>query len=79
MAEPQTPKYQWGQPVITTIDLVNDGSYPDVELNALLVSQGTRGEIVNIGMVEETGAPVYLVEFPDRKVIGVLEEEISLA
>ena len=77
MAEPKEPKYQWGQPVATTVDLVNDGSYPDTPLEALLAAQGTPGEIVNIGLVEETGDPVYLVEFQDGKVIGVFEEEIS--
>lgn len=77
MAEPKEPKYQWGQPVTATADLVNDGSYPDVPLDTLLAAAGTRGEIVNIGLVEETGDPVYLVEFPDGKVIGVFEEEIS--
>lgn len=79
MAEPREPKYQWGQPVTTTADLVNDGSYPDAPLDALLAAQGTRGEIINIGLVEDSGEPVYLVEFPDGKVIGVFEEEIVSA
>lgn len=73
---PREPKFQWGQPVITLIDLVNDGSYPDIEADALLQSAGARGDIVNVGIIEETGDPIYLVEFPDEKVIGVLEEEI---
>jgi len=77
MAEPREPKYRWGQPVSTTADIVNDGSYPDVPLEALLAAQNERGEIVNVGLVEETGEPVYLVEFPDGKVVGVFEEEIS--
>lgn len=78
MAEARKPKFQWGQPVITTTELVNDGSYPDAPVDELLESLGTHGEIVNVGLVEETGEPVYLVEFPDGKVIGVFEEEISL-
>lgn len=73
------PKYQWGQPVVTTLDLINDGSYPDAPLDALLQPQGTRGEIVNVGLVEETRQPVYLVEFADGKVIGVFENEIAPA
>lgn len=77
MAEPREPKFQWGQPIMATANLINDGSYPDAPLDALLASQGTRGEIVNVGLVEETGEPVYLVEFPDGKVVGVFEEEIS--
>jgi nitrogen fixation protein NifZ len=78
-AEPREPRYQWGQPVTTVADIVNDGSYPDAPLDAVLAAQNDRGEIVNVGMVEETGEPVYLVEFPDGKVIGVFEEEIAAA
>jgi len=77
MAEPREPKYQWGQPVTAVADIVNDGSYPDVPLDELLAAQYARGEIVNVGLVEETGEPVYLVEFPDGKVVGVFEEEIA--
>ena len=77
MVEPQISKYQWGQAISCQADLLNDGSYPDVPVEAVLVEQGTKGEIVNVGMVEETGVPVYLVEFTNGKVIGVLEEEIS--
>ena len=77
MAEPKVPKYQWGQPVVTTITLINDGSYPDAPIDALLASEGARGEIVNVGMVEDSGVPVYLVEFADGKVVGVFEEEIA--
>jgi len=77
MVEPQISKYQWGQAISSQTDLLNDGSYPDVPVEAVLVEQGTKGEIVNVGMVEETGAPVYLVEFVNGKVVGVLEEEIS--
>lgn len=78
MAEQRPPKYQWGQLINCQTDLINDGSYPDLPIEAMLVEQGTQGEIVNVGMVEETGMPVYLVEFANGKVVGVLEEEISL-
>lgn len=71
------PKYQWGQPVIAAIDLVNDGSYPDCAENQLLVADGTRGEIVQVGSHVDTQTPIYLVEFPDGRVVGCLEEEIG--
>ena len=41
-----------------------------------LMRHYSSGEIVNVGVVEDTGEPVYLVEFPDGKVVGVFEEEI---
>jgi nitrogen fixation protein NifZ len=76
MLDIREPKYQWGQAVTAATDLVNDGSYPDTEPEALLVAGGTRGEIVQTGMHEESHTPVYLVEFPGGKVVGCLEEEI---
>ncbi|MDP3743786.1 MAG: nitrogen fixation protein NifZ [Methylotenera sp.] len=83
MAEQQIPKYQWGQTISSQTDITNDGSYPDAPVDALLVEQGMQGEIVNVGNIEETGAPIYLVEFRQKngqpgKVVGVLEEEIAL-
>jgi nitrogen fixation protein NifZ len=80
MIEPRTAKYQWGQRVVAGIDLVNDGSYPEREANALLVAQGSVGEVVQIGHHVDSDAPVYLVEFgaesKDSCVVGCMEEEI---
>lgn len=77
MIDPQQPKYQWGQPVVTVVDLVNDGSYPDLQADALLAASGARGEVVQVGMHTEANLPVYLVEFSDGKIIGCLEEELG--
>lgn len=77
MLDIREPKFQWGQHVVTLIDLVNDGSYPDTEENALLVACGSEGEVVQTGMHEESNTPVYIVEFSDGKVIGCLEQEIA--
>lgn len=79
MIEPREAKYQWGQRILATVDLINDGSYPDREPEALLVSTGTPGEIVNVGYHEELDLPVYLVEFLEGGVVGCLEEEIAPA
>lgn len=79
MIEPREAKYQWGQRILATADLINDGSYPDREPEALLVSTGTLGEIVNVGYHEELNIPVYLVEFLEGGVVGCLEEEIAPA
>jgi len=77
MLDIREPKFQWGQPVKTVVDLVNDGSYPDMEAEALLVASGTQGEIVQTGLHEESKTPVYIVEFSDGKVVGCLEEELE--
>lgn len=78
MIEPRVARYVWGQRVQASIDLFNDGSYPDCEGEALLVEQGTPGEVVQVGMHEESAIPVYLVEFSGNRVVGCLEEEIVL-
>lgn len=77
LKEPRTARFQWGQPVVTLVDLLNDGSYPDLTEAALLAAAGARGEVVNVGVIEDSGIPVYLVEFADGKVVGVLEEELA--
>lgn len=79
MLDIREPKFQWGQSVVALIDLVNDGSYPDVEMDALLVGSGCKGEVVQTGMHEESNTPVYIVEFAGGKVIGCLEHEIEPA
>lgn len=77
MIEPRQPIYQWGQKVSVEADILNDGSYPGHEPEALLVAAGTEGEIVQVGYHEEAKIPVYLVEFPGGYVIGCFEEELS--
>ena len=74
--EPRLPKYDWGQRVKALIDLHNDGTFPDVPADALLVKFGDTGEIVKVGTHTDANIPVYLVEFSERLVVGCLEEEI---
>lgn len=70
------PKFQWGQPVVAATDLYNDGSYPDVAADDILVRQGDKGEVVQIGTHVEANVFVYLVEFHQDRVVGCLESEI---
>ena len=79
MLDIREPKFQWGSVVVALIDLVNDGSYPDMAVDALLVASGSKGEVVQTGMHEESNTPVYIVEFADGKVVGCLEHEIERA
>jgi nitrogen fixation protein NifZ len=73
--EPREPAYAWGQRVIALDDLVNDGSYPDRAIDALLAARGSVGEVVNIGHAPELNEPVYLVQFAGC-VVGCLEIEL---
>ncbi len=77
MYDLREPIYQWGQPVRAAVDLVNDGSFPDQPVEALLVAAGAIGEIVNVGHHGESNTPVYLVEFGERLVVGCFEQELS--
>ncbi len=83
MFELREPKFQWGQRVSSQVEIFNDGSYPEVEDDALLVPQGTTGEIVQVGHHEEANLPIYMVEFGSLTlgkgpcVVGVFEEEIA--
>ncbi|MBH1960986.1 MAG: nitrogen fixation protein NifZ [Rhodocyclales bacterium] len=79
MDDVRIPKFQWGQPVLAVIDLRNDGSYPDCVDDELLAERGTQGEIVQVGSHVDTQTPIYLVEFPNGRVVGCLEEEIIAA
>lgn len=75
--EPRTPRYDWGQRVTPVADLYNDGSYPDVAADALIVQAGEWGEIIRVGVHSDTNIPVYLVEFADARVVGCTEDEIA--
>jgi nitrogen fixation protein NifZ len=77
MIEPRLPIYEWGQRVQAVDDLYNDGSYPGVPVDAVLVTRGETGEIVQVGAHTDSNTPVYLVEFRGSLVVGCFEEEIS--
>jgi nitrogen fixation protein NifZ len=77
MIDARTPKFQWGQKVTVTEDLLNDGSFPDRAADAVLARRGDRGEIVQVGTHVESSTPVYLVEFSPDCVVGCYEEEIE--
>lgn len=77
MIDPRLPKFDWGQRVKALVDLRNDGTFPNVPEEALLVTSGDLGEIVQVGTHTESNTPIYLVEFGENLVVGCLEEEIS--
>lgn len=58
MMIPKPHQFGWGQKVIAQVPLYNDGSYPGCEPDALLVEQGTLGEVVQLGRHEETDTSV---------------------
>jgi nitrogen fixation protein NifZ len=71
------PRYEWGQRVLAVADLYNDGSYPEQPADALLVSSGEAGEVVQVGQHTDSGAVVYMVEFALNRVVGCGEQELA--
>ena len=71
------PLYREGQKVAAVQDLVNDGSYPLQPADALLVSNGECGEILQAGRHVESGTFVYMVVFSKQQVVGCLEHELA--
>ena len=58
---------QPGDTVLAGRDIFNDGSFPNSEEGELLVPQGTRGMIVNLGYLEENeDQTIFLVQFETR-------------
>jgi nitrogen fixation protein NifZ len=70
------PRFDWGQKVLATEDLLNDGSYPEQPAGALLVRKGDTGEVVQVGKHVDSGTIVYMVEFALNKVVGCFEAEL---
>jgi nitrogen fixation protein NifZ len=70
------PLYDAGQRVRALGNLLNDGSFPDAEEEAVLVDAGAIGEIIKVGALVENNAIVYLVEF-NARAIGCFENEIA--
>ena len=79
MIGPAMPRYDWGQKVIASQDLVNDGTFPELPEEALIVPQGGLGEVVQVGVHSDSNSVVYMVEFGPHRVVGCLEHELSLA
>ena len=78
MNAPSVAKYEWGQRVAASVDLYNDGSFPQMPEAALLVRAGEVGQIVQVGTQTELNVPIYLVEFDEHRVVGCFEAEITL-
>ena len=60
--------FKIGDTIRSSEDIYNDGSFPNVAEDALLVSEGTRGVVIDEGYLEEDETKIlYLVKFEDRE------------
>jgi len=59
-----------GDTIFAAEDIINDGSMPDAEPDALLAKAGQRGVIINTGYLEEQPSEVLILvsfEKPENK------------
>ena len=72
-------EYEIGDLVVTTKDLRNDGTYPDLDIKVgdVLVEEGTRGVVVNVGIYLQQHV-IYAVSFETGRVVGCLTRELTL-
>lgn len=81
--EPKAPSFAAGQRVVALCDLINDGSHPKQDPDALLVPAGSVGEVINVGHATEANEPIYLVEFDLVEfgdiVVGCTDDELAPA
>ncbi|MGY3487720.1 nitrogen fixation protein NifZ [Bradyrhizobium sp. USDA 4011] len=77
MSEPGFLKYRRGQRVKTTVDIINDGSFPNAAPDGVLLGAGVAGEIIRVAIHTDANVPIYTVDFGERLLIGCLEEEIT--
>ena len=71
-----------GDMVFAAVEIRNDGSVPDVPVEAVMAQPGTRGVLLNTGHLEEQPeVTLYLVRFEDENrdlgpPVGCWAEEI---
>lgn len=72
------PKYKVGDIVKTRIKIKNDGTYPGLSWNEVLLPKGAEGVVIDIGRFLQTQV-VYVVNFLEYgKIVGCLEHEIEV-
>lgn len=70
--------YDVGDLVIAAKALRNDGTYPDpsIAIGQVLVEEGTKGEVLNVGLYLQEHV-VYAVAFENGRLVGALERELT--
>lgn len=72
-----------GDIVYAAINILNDGSHPEVEENTVIAMRGTRGVLVNVGHLEDNpDKELMLVRFEAEDLtlgppVGCWVEELS--
>jgi nitrogen fixation protein NifZ len=69
-------RWDYGDAVRITRNVRNDGTFPGVEVGALLISRGRVGHVINVGTFLQDQI-IYSVHFLDEgRIVGCREEEL---
>lgn len=69
-------RFDFGEAVRVTRNVRNDGTYPGMEVGALLVRRGSVGHVVNVGTFLQDQV-IYTVHFLDAgRMVGCRAEEL---
>ncbi len=70
--------YDVGDVVMAAKALRNDGTYPDpaISIGEILVEEGTRGQVINVGLYLQEHI-VYAIAFENGRIVGALERELT--
>lgn len=72
------PTYGYGQKVVSTKQVRNDGTYPGMEIGEILVKKGDVGYVASIGTFLQKYW-IYGIDFPETgRLVGMRARELKL-
>lgn len=74
----EDPAFDYGQKVVSTKNVRNDGTYPGIEVGEILVRKGDVGYVASIGTFLQRFY-IYGIDFPDTgRLVGMRAKELKL-
>lgn len=74
----EDPAFDYGQKVVSTKNVRNDGTYPGIEVGEILVRKGDVGYVASIGTFLQRFY-IYGVDFPATgRLVGMRAKELKL-
>ncbi len=74
----EDPTYGYGQKVVSTKQVRNDGTYPGMEIGEILVKKGDVGYVASIGTFLQKYW-IYGIDFPETgRMVGMRARELKL-
>ncbi|KJS44813.1 MAG: hypothetical protein VR70_01340 [Rhodospirillaceae bacterium BRH_c57] len=74
----EDPTYGYGQKVVSTKQVRNDGTFPGMEIGEILVKKGDVGYVASIGTFLQKYW-IYGIDFPETgRMVGMRARELKL-